>query len=177
MAHLKKENQRGELMSDDKYNQEPDACWECYSQVKLCKKNKRIGDMMSEIEIIDDKAYHVFEEIDQCEGCGKAPVDCQGANNCDLLVDNVRYAEYSEGVAPDGAAILKDGHVMFPQDIVMDLNRKSFLEENKVALEKCLKSVQYSLHCMEQAGAFENNVLDQKMVKGILAKISKSLAI
>ncbi len=40
------------------------------------------------------------------------------------------YSFYSEGVAPGGPAILKDGHTMFPQDIVKDLNRKSYLEEH-----------------------------------------------
>ena len=39
------------------------------------------------------------------------------------------YAEYTKAKSNE---ILKDGHKMFPRDIVKDLNRKSYLEkENK----------------------------------------------
>ena len=45
------------------------------------------------------------------------------------------FAKYSEGIATDGPTILKDGHTMFPQDIVKDLNRKSYLEQLVLDLE------------------------------------------
>lgn len=46
------------------------------------------------------------------------------------------YAHYSEGLLPDGPAILKDGHTMFLQDVVIDLNRKSFLEKEYKKLQE-----------------------------------------
>jgi hypothetical protein len=87
------------------------------------------------------------------------------------------FAKYKVGESPYRPAIKKDGHTMFSEDIVADLNRKSFLEGNKLKLEECLKSVQYSIHLMEQAGAFENNLLDQKMVEGVLARIREVMTI
>jgi len=51
------------------------------------------------------------------------------------------FAEYSEGVAPNGPVILKDGHAMFPQDIVLDLNRKSSLEDYKVKIRACMSKL------------------------------------
>ena len=53
-------------------------------------------------------------------------------------IDHIKYAVYSEGIAGDGVSILKDGHTMFPQDIVKDLNRKSHLEEVFVDMFECL---------------------------------------
>lgn len=50
--------------------------------------------------------------------------------------------------------ILKDGHTMFPGDIVNDLNRKSFLEEYKEKIE-----IAISCFCREELGNmnFEND--------------------
>ena len=67
------------------------------------------------------------------------------------------YAEYSEGIVPEGAAILKDGHTMFPQDIVRDLNRKSYLEKEIEQLQAQLA------RCVEQLKCNNNsfkNVVD-----------------
>jgi hypothetical protein len=36
----------------------------------------------------------------------------------------MKYAEYKL----DGGQVTKDGHTMFPEDVVKDLNRKSYLE-------------------------------------------------
>jgi len=66
--------------------------------------------------------------------------------------------------------ILKDGHTMFLQDVVKDLNRKAYLED-------VLLSAQYSFHCMEQAGAFKQNGLDQKMAAGINKKLTKAVGV
>ena len=45
-----------------------------------------------------------------------------------------KHAEYTEGIASDGAAILKDGHTMFVQDVVKDLNRKSYIEGELISI-------------------------------------------
>ncbi|MCF6177610.1 MAG: hypothetical protein L3J71_17785 [Victivallaceae bacterium] len=84
-------------------------------------------------------------------------------------------AEYTKGIASDSPTILKDGHTMFINDVVRDLNRKSFLEQRKIDTDKCLSSVQYSLHCMEQADALKNNALGKKMVPGLIENIQKVL--
>lgn len=58
------------------------------------------------------------------------------------------YAKYSKN---DKEEILKDGHTMFPADIVKDLNRKSYLEQNVCEAEKQLVELReviqkYALH-------------------------------
>lgn len=55
-------------------------------------------------------------------------------------IEKLHYANYSEAITPDGKAILKDGHVMLTQDIVKDLNRRSYLEKRLIALEYLLKN-------------------------------------
>lgn len=42
-------------------------------------------------------------------------------------------------------------------------------------LEKVLKTTHYSLHCMEQSGAFNKNALDRKMAVGLIGKLAKAL--
>lgn len=84
-------------------------------------------------------------------------------------------AEYTEGMAPDGVAILKDGHTMLPQDIVSCLNRKSFLEANRIELKECLKSLQYSINLMDQADVFIGNALDQKIVEEMLSRLEEAI--
>ena len=45
-------------------------------------------------------------------------------------------SEYSEGICGDGVAILKDGTMMTPDEIVADLRRIQQLEEENTRLEK-----------------------------------------
>lgn len=53
-------------------------------------------------------------------------------------MDNkITYAKYTL----KGNDILKDGHTMFPQDIVTDLNRKSYLEEKNTKHKEELKDM------------------------------------
>ena len=46
------------------------------------------------------------------------------------------FAKYKDA----SRGILKDGHTMFSSDIVKELNRKSFLEEENLKLKEQLKS-------------------------------------
>lgn len=55
------------------------------------------------------------------------------------------FAEYT--VAADGM-ILKDGHTMMNQDIAMELNRKSFLESEKVKSDKVIKDLNTDIRIM-----------------------------
>ena len=69
----------------------------------------------------------------------------------------MKYAEYKN--TPNG--ITKDGHLMFPEDIARELNRKSYLEEklakfNRIdsdALERYL-----TVHYQKNASYLPNNV-------------------
>lgn len=49
----------------------------------------------------------------------------------------MEFAKYTDnsGMASSPLKIKKDGHTMMPLDIKRELNRKSFLEENKLNLE------------------------------------------
>ncbi len=46
----------------------------------------------------------------------------------------VRYASYS--ISSSNDAVFKDGHRMFMEDVVKDLNRKSYLENKLEQLQK-----------------------------------------
>ncbi len=75
-------------------------------------------------------------------------------NNQEIL-DNApevqRFAKY-EYKAPD---ITKDGHTMFNKDVVKDLNRKSFLEQEIIDLKKnnehLTKVIEAAIKHIEQA--------------------------
>ena len=43
-------------------------------------------------------------------------------------------AEYKKGVCGGDDVIIKDGHTMFIQDVIKDLQRKSFLEGEIISL-------------------------------------------
>ena len=57
--------------------------------------------------------------------------------------------------------ITKDGHNMFHDDIVHDLNRKSYLEENKINLEKQITQ----LKIQNEAFQAQYNVDDKKLIE------------
>ncbi len=84
---------------------------------------------MSDYEINDDDVYlpEKFKLVQPSE----VPVN-----------NEVKYAKYTIAEdGPDKGKILKDGHTMFPQDIVTDLNRKSFLEKNKVQVNEFIGDI------------------------------------
>lgn len=55
--------------------------------------------------------------------------------------ESVKFASYSSFKS----SINKDGHTMFTQDIVADLNRRSFLEGKKLELEQEIESLRADL--------------------------------
>ncbi|MGJ8681636.1 hypothetical protein [Paraglaciecola sp.] len=57
------------------------------------------------------------------------------------MTDKQHFAKYEEG---QSGIITKDGHTMFSQDIVADLNRKSFLEKENSALKQNLGLLEIS---------------------------------
>jgi len=80
--------------------------------------------------------------------------------------NSVTYAKYSK----KGDSILKDGHTMFPLDIVTELNRKSYLEESLVVgrnktlheefeefTDKLLKSEKATREFLVRAGIHDEN--------------------
>lgn len=48
--------------------------------------------------------------------------------------DKIRYPKYD--TSPDKSSVRKDGHFMFPDDIVKELKRKNYLEKKLKALSK-----------------------------------------
>ena len=50
--------------------------------------------------------------------------------------DKITYAKYELKNAINDTLILKDGHTMFDRDVVTDLNRKSYLEEQLTELKQ-----------------------------------------
>ena len=57
--------------------------------------------------------------------------------------DKITVAKYTLKI---GKYPLKDGHVMFPEDIVSDLNRKSHLEERRYELIEFYKNIDSYSH-------------------------------
>jgi len=49
-------------------------------------------------------------------------------------------------------------------------------EKQLSAYHGVIKAAQYSIHCMEQAGVFSANALDQKMAKGLVDNLGKSIS-
>lgn len=72
----------------------------------------------------------------------------------------MRFAKYEL----KNGAILKDGHTMFLEDVVRDLNRKSQLEEEKVSApnsesapcEKCGSPMMTVIHCSNDGCLFDD---------------------
>ena len=82
------------------------------------------------------------------------------------------FANYTEGITIDGAAILKDGHTMFPQDIISDLNRKSFLEKRKIDLEKAITEALEENKTL----AYYAKYIDKRLGKGWIQNIYEALS-
>jgi len=62
-------------------------------------------------------------------------------------------------------------------DIVDEKDKRiKDLEKELQKYRDVITAAQYSIHCMEQAGAFLNNALDQKMAKGLVDRLGGSLA-
>jgi len=58
---------------------------------------------------------------------------------------------------------------MAGRDRIMYLSQQLELAENEII------KTQYSLHCMEQSGAFLGNALDQKMARGLVDSLGNHL--
>jgi dGTP triphosphohydrolase len=72
----------------------------------------------------------------------------------------MKFAKYTvnSGMASSHLKIKKDGHTMMPLHIKRELNRKSFLEENKLNLEVKIAELEKELSSIV-AGLFSENEL------------------
>lgn len=68
-----------------------------------------------------------------------------------MISDEIKYAKYTlqDQLIDDYNKILKDGHVMFLQDVIKDLNRKSYLEKKLNKQEKLMEEMSDTIEFCE----------------------------
>ena len=59
--------------------------------------------------------------------------------------NNAHYAKYEKSESGNQTVILKDGHTMFSEDVVRDLNRKSYLEAENERLRAVINKASAAL--------------------------------
>jgi hypothetical protein len=83
----------------------------------------------------------------------------------------MKFAKYTDnsGMASSPLKIKKDGHTMMPLDIKRELNRKSFLEENKLNLEVKIAELEKERDAVIQEAKIQACELDTQ--KGIIQSV------